>query len=118
MAWSGNLLANLTALEAKVKAGALQGVTLAAEHVLGESTKVVPIEEGTLSASGKTDAQMDGDVAVGAVSYDTPYAARQHEEMGWRHDAGRTAKYLERPLGEAGKVVGKIYAEAVKKALS
>jgi hypothetical protein len=33
------------------------------------------------------------------VSYDTPYAARQHEELDWRHDEGQ-AKYLEGPLTE------------------
>ena len=112
MDWSGDLLANLGRLPAAAQGGALRGVTLGAEHVLSESSKVVPIEEGTLSRSGKTSAEMTGDVAVAAVSYDTPYAVRQHEELDYRHDPGRQAKYLEGPLTAAGKTVGKIYAQA------
>jgi len=32
------------------------------------------------------------------VSYDTPYAVRQHEDLTLRHDPGRQAKYLEEPM--------------------
>lgn len=117
MDWSGDLLANLGRLPAAAQGGALRGVTLGAEHVLGESTKLVPIEEGTLSRSGKTSAEMQGDVAVAAVSYDTPYAVRQHEELDYRHDAGRQAKYLEGPMGAEAKTVAKIYRQAAREAL-
>ena len=118
MDWTGTLLANLARLPAQAQRGALRGVTLGAEYVLGESVKVAPIEEGTLSRSGKTSAEMQGgDTAVAAVSYDTPYAARQHEEMDWRHDPGRQAKYLEQPLNAAAPTVAKIYAQAAREAL-
>ncbi len=117
MPWSGDLLANLSRIEAKVQRAALRGVTLGAEHVLGEAVKLVPLEEGTLSRSGKTSAQMQGDTAVAAVSFDTPYAIRQHEELGYRHDAGRQAKYLEQPLATEAKTAASIMAEAIRKAL-
>lgn len=35
---------------------------------------------------------------VGALEVDQRYARYQHEELQLRHTAGRTAKYLERPL--------------------
>jgi hypothetical protein len=35
---------------------------------------------------------------VGSVVVDQVYAKYQHETLDLRHDAGRTAKYLERPL--------------------
>lgn len=70
-----------------------RGVALAAEHILGESNKRVPIEESTLMRSGTVST--DPGTFTAAVSYDTPYAARQHEDMTLRHDQGRSAKYLE-----------------------
>lgn len=117
MDWSGDLLTNLGRLPAATRRGALRAVALGAEHVLGKSSKLVPIEEGTLSRSGKTSAEMQGDAAVAAVSYDTPYAVRQHEEMGYRHDPGRQAKYLEGPMGSEAKTVAKIYAQVTREAL-
>lgn len=63
------------------------------EHVLAESNKIIPLDEDTLMRSGK--ATSDPGTLEGAVSYDTPYAVRQHEEMDWRHAPGRQAKYLE-----------------------
>lgn len=77
-----------------------RGVLIAAEHVLGESRQVVPIapDGGTLERSGRASAEQSGGTTRGAVSYDTPYAAVQHEELHYRHAPGRTAKYLERPL--------------------
>ncbi len=117
MAWTGNLLANLDRLPGIAQRAALEAVTLGAEHILGESTKLVPIEEGTLSSSGKTSAEMQGGTAVAAISYDTPYAVRQHEEMDYRHDPGRQAKYLEGPLGSEAKTVAKIMSTSVRAAL-
>lgn len=72
---------------------AARGLRLALEHVLAESNKIVPLDEGTLERSGKTS--INEATLTGAVSYDTPYAVRQHEEMDWRHAPGRQAKYLE-----------------------
>lgn len=90
VSWDGPVV------KARAKAGAARGLRRAAEFVLGESRAIVPIEEGTLARSGAVDVDPVGLRAT--VSYDTPYAARQHEELTWRHDPGRQAKYLEQPL--------------------
>lgn len=63
-----------------------------AEFLLSASNRTVPIEEGTLERSGHADSDGQGKATV---SYDTPYARRQHEEMNYRHDPGRRAKWLE-----------------------
>lgn len=97
------------------RAGAVRGLRLAAEHVLTESRKRVPIEEGTLERSGV--ATVDESSLTAAVSYDTPYAVRQHEELTWRHDAGRTAKYLERPLTEEAATCAAIIAAELRRSL-
>jgi hypothetical protein len=72
------------------------GLTLGAEHLLQVSRTEVPIEEATLERSGTVS--IDRDDLRAAVSYDTVYAVRQHEELSYRHDEGRKAKYLEDPL--------------------
>lgn len=107
LTWHGNLA------DARARAGAERGVALAVEHLLGASRQRVPLEEGTLERSGV--ASTEG--LTGAVSFDTVYAARQHEELTWRHDPGRTAKYLEGPaLEEQGAMLDIIGAQ-VRRAL-
>jgi hypothetical protein len=97
------------------RAGAVRGLRLAAEHLLAESRRIVPIEEATLERSGV--ATVDESSLTAAVSYDTPYAVRQHEELTYRHDAGRSAKYLERPMNEEAGTVGEIIAAQVRRSL-
>lgn len=73
-----------------------RGLALAAEHLLGVANEKVPIEEATLLRSGTVSTDPENFIA--AISYDTPYAARQHEDMHNRHDDGRTAKWLENAM--------------------
>jgi len=89
------------------------GLRLAAEAVLDASNARVPFRDGELKESGK--AITDGDEA--AVSYDTPYAARQHEEVGWNHPNGGQAKYLETALQDTATEVGKIIAHQIGRGL-
>ncbi|WP_406321048.1 hypothetical protein [Streptomyces sp. NBC_00519] len=101
---------------AGTQAGAARGLRIAAEHVLARSRARVPIDEATLERSGV--ATVDEGSLTAAVSYDTPYAVRQHEELGYRHDAGRTAKYLEGPLNEQADTVAEIVAAQVRRSLT
>lgn len=97
----------------------------AAEHVLGQAARDAPVEEGTLRGSGTVTyivegAQIESRAAAIAaaeaavtrsntvrldavVTFATPYAARQHEETGWRHPKGGRAKYLESALMQDAK---------------
>lgn len=89
---------------------AVRGLRTAAEHVLQVSRSRVPIEEGTLERSGAVDVDEEGLRA--AISYDTPYAVVQHEDMTLQHDAGRQAKYLESAMtGERETALQLIAAE-------
>lgn len=72
-----------------------------AELLLDESNRKVPLETGALIRSGNTAAQ--GDEA--AVGYNTPYAVRQHEEVGYHHDDGREAKFLENAMHNHGDAI-------------
>jgi hypothetical protein len=96
-------------------AGSARGLTLAAEHILQVSNSRVPIEEGTLERSGVVD--VDEDALLASISYDTPYAVVQHEDMLLQHDSGRSPKFLEQALDEEWKAAQRIIAAEVRKEL-
>jgi hypothetical protein len=106
----GNL--DLATATAAVRAAAANGLRVGAEHVLEESRRLVPLEEGTLERSAQVTTSDDGMTA--AISYGTPYAAYQHERMDLRHPNGRQAKYLETPLNGEREVVGELIARTVR----
>ena len=95
----GGFIAGMEVLSEQVHAEKMAALQDIAEYVLGEAIQQVPHEEGDLQSSGKVSVD-EGSSRV-AVSYDTPYAVRQHEDMTYQHDPGRKAKYLEDPLNAA-----------------
>lgn len=101
------------AVKALVARAGGEGLQDAADHLLGAAQEVVPIEEATLERSGRAEA--DSKRAV--VSFDTPYAVRQHEDLSLAHDAGRTAKYLERPAMAEQDTMAKLLAKPIDRAL-
>lgn len=115
MAKSWDLKIDMAGAARQSKAGAARGLFLAAEHVLQVSRTMVPIEEGTLERSGS--ASVDGDRLRAAVSYDTPYAVVQHEDLTMQHDSGRTAKYLERAMNSESDVIAELIAREVRREL-
>ena len=114
MGRSWNFQPNSTLL-ARINRGAAKGVQMAAEHVLGEANERAPIEEGTLIRSGV--ASSDPEKLRGAVSYDTPYAVRQHEDLSLQHDAGREAKWMENTINAEADAVRTIIADSIRREL-
>jgi hypothetical protein len=106
---------NTKQIKAKQRAGALKGLKVALEHLLQSSRELVPLEEGTLARSGTTT--VDAANLRGAVSYDGPYAVRQHEELTWRHDPGKQAKYLEQPLNDEAGTMQELIAAQIRRSL-
>jgi len=94
-----------------------------AEAILTESLKEVPHATGTLQRSA-TVTDVPKETAV-YLSYNTPYAVRQHEDLTLRHPdprnpistPGRKAKYLEDPFHRLKAKVMKAVRLKVKKAL-
>lgn len=84
-----------------------------AAYLLAQAIPRTPIRDGPLRASGGTDVE-DGRASV---YFDTPYAARQHEEVGWRHPKGGQAKYLETAVLEERGNAQRIVAAEVRRAL-
>jgi hypothetical protein len=100
---------------AALRDASMDGLELAAEHLLQVSSSLVPHEEGDLERSGEVSRD-DAQRAV-AVSYDRPYAVRQHEDLSLRHDAGRKAKYLEGPMNTERQTMLELIAAQARRAL-
>ncbi len=120
---------------------ALKALRTGAESILTEAIDETPIETGTLRRSGTVTvgALPDGAQVYEAaeagtemkdaypekiskekavyISFNTPYARRQHEELGYNHPQGGKAKYLEDPFNRNKTKVLKYAAKQVKKAL-
>lgn len=115
------------------------GLVRSAEDLLGKATRLAPKDEGTLRGSGAVvlilnGRRLEGEGAQAAamaavtalahagapirldaeVSFNTVYAARQHEELGWHHDVGQ-AKYLEQPLGDNANRYQRIIAASAER---
>ncbi|MCX4575607.1 minor capsid protein [Streptomyces sp. NBC_01571] len=115
MAQSFRLTWNGPAVERALRQAAARGVFLSAEHVLGQAQALVPLDESPLMQSGT--ASVDEPSLTGMVSFDTPYAVRQHEDLTYRHAPGRTAKYLEQPLNASRTEVLAIIAAQLRRAM-
>ncbi len=87
---------------------ARMGVMDGGQLVLQRSTDVVPHEYGDLEDSGRVRLDPRKSSINAIVSYDTPYAVEQHENLHFRHNHGRQAKYLEKPLNGSGRDVRKL----------
>ena len=48
-----------------------------------------------------------------AVTFNRPYAVRQHEELGYRHPKGGKAKYLEDPMNSEATTMLKIISATI-----
>ena len=106
---------DLTPLTEGLSAGGADGLRLATEFLLTEANTTVPHEDGPLEQSGTASVESQSGLRRGAVSYDTPYAVRQHEDMSLRHDGKGESKWLENTMAREAKTIGEIVANAIRK---
>ena len=119
----------------------LKALRTGAEAILTEAIDETPIDTGTLRRSGTVTVGALPDVAqvyeaaesgsdmkdafpdpVGKekavyISFNTPYARRQHEELDYEHPRGGKAKYLEDPFNRNKNKVLKYADKQIRKAL-
>lgn len=119
----------------------LKALRTGAEAILTEAIDEAPVDTGTLRRSGTVTVGKlpDGERVFEAaeagnemkdafqekigkekavyISFNTPYARRQHEEVGYNHPRGGKAKYLEVPFHRNKKKVVKYAELKIKKAL-
>lgn len=107
-----NAKVNPEELTAQIRRAAARGLDLAAEHVLSVSNQRVPNDDGILERSGRPS--VDALELRAVVSYDTPYAVIQHENLDYKHEPGRTAKYLELAVREEAEAVKALIAKQLR----
>jgi hypothetical protein len=119
----------------------LKALRTGAEAILTEAIDETPVDTGTLRRSGTVTVGglPDGEQVYEAaesgssmkdafpgpegkekavyISFNTPYARRMHEELGYNHPRGGKAKYLEDPFNRNKKKVLKYADEQIRKAL-
>lgn len=105
--WTGD-----RAVEASHQA-AIRGLLQGAHHIRGVAVNRTPIDTADLRNSAT--AQVDDAELTGAVAYDTPYAVRQHEELGWYHFTGQ-AKYLETAAQDESSTARDLLAAQLRRA--
>ena len=108
LTWRGDQVA------ASAHAAATRGLIKGAEHLRGVAQQLAPIDEGTLRNSAAITVQSAARVAV---SFNTPYAVKQHEEVGYRHPKGGQAKYLEEPLHTEADTIRAIAAAELRRSM-
>ena len=106
---------NLGLLEEEIEKAAMKGVRKLANNILAESQKLVPVDTGTLKDSGAISSDKKNSIVT--ISYNTPYARKQHEDNTLNHPKGGQAKYLERPFNEKSGDLEKIVGDSIHKVL-
>lgn len=104
--------------------GAHEGLAKAALEVLEEAKRRAPKTDPehdpdpsvTLADSGHIELEPGGRSV--RIEFDTPYAAKQHEALHYRHPHGGEAKYLEKSLLEVAPRFAGILAGPVHKLFS
>lgn len=114
---AGSLTGKLEGLSAEARKNAHQAVRDGAEYLLGAAVDIVPLEYGDLSASGKVTSE-SGTAPAAWVSFDTPYAVVQHEDLTMEHDPGRRAKYLEGPMTSEREAILAVMSRRLKGVIS
>lgn len=101
-------------VQARVKDATGRALFRAGEYVKGEAVNRTPIDEGTLRRSAAVKHVDEQTIQVG---FHTPYAVKQHEELGYRHPKGGQAKYLESVLIDNRETIMQLLAAGVRGAI-
>jgi hypothetical protein len=89
-----------------------------AVDVLAEAKRQVPRKDGILRRSGVQRVQWSGERIEAQLSFNTPYAAIQHEDRTFRHPRGGKAKYLEDPIKEYAPKLRERLEDALRNTLN
>lgn len=98
------MIANIRRVAKSFPDKALGALRVEAEVEMTESKRRVPVEHGTLRASGFVATSRNGSNLSAVLSYGgaaEDYAIVQHERLDFLHPRGGQAKYLESVLNES-----------------
>lgn len=96
----------------KIEAAAKIALEQAGEELLRKANETIPFDTGMLRDSGQVITDPTSKRII--VSYNTPYAVRQHEDLNLRHKGGRRAMWLERAAHENRERLGDYIARGMR----
>lgn len=106
------VMANLEYILTYAHDKAVRELKLCCEDILSASRKEVPWDTTHLLQTGTVEPEGEDAFIIG---YNTPYAARQHEDMTFHHPKpGTKAKYLEDPAMRMAPMIAQTIAEALR----
>lgn len=101
-----------------IRKAAADGLLEAAEEYAGRAAQRAPHEEGTLERDVHT--RVDPQALKAVISFGegpaSAYAVVQHEEKDYRHDPGRTYKFLENTVKEDPQLLQRHVAKRIREA--
>lgn len=95
-----------------IKDDVFHAMKIASEYLLTEANNTVPFDDGILKASGKTSS--DELTMKVAVSYDTPYAVRLHENPQYNFQGNGRGKWLELTMNENKQEIIRLIQQQIK----
>jgi hypothetical protein len=102
----------------------LKALRTGAEAILTEAIDEAPVDTGTLFEAAEAGNEMKdaftekiGKEKAVYISFNTPYARRMHEDLGYTPKRGGGPKYLETPFNRNKDKVLKYAEKQIKKAL-
>ncbi|MCC2033069.1 minor capsid protein [Microbacterium allomyrinae] len=111
MADGGDFFEKLEALDEQIQELTPVAVGRAMEHIRGVSAELTPVRDGFLV--GSAGVTVHGNEA--RLTYEGPYARRQHFELDWHHTKGQ-ALYLEQPMRTEADKAMEIIADTLGEA--
>jgi hypothetical protein len=106
---------NTRAATAAVRSAAAKAVREVAEDALTESNDRIPVDEGDLRRSGEVTAFPEELAA--AITYDTPYAVKQHEDPTINHPRQGEHHFLEKAVEDNADRYFDYIGDRIRKAL-
>lgn len=101
----------------KVQAGAIDGLEDAARAVLAKAQANIPVSDPADDPDPNVSLRRAGRITPDGkgyiISFETPYAAKVHEDLRARHPRGGQAKYLKRAVDEITPTLDRIIASKV-----
>lgn len=106
------------ALKDALRAGATKGVQDLAREVLKDAQGRVPKGDPQLDPDPSVDLAKSGVVVVVddgvVIDFQTPYAAKQHEDLRLRHPRGGNARFLEIAVAQNTSALERAVGQAVR----
>lgn len=109
------VISGLNAAKARKRAAAAKALGKFANHVIGDSQQLTPVDTGALQASGTVgDVEEKGEKLQVVIGHNTNYAAPVHERTQVPHEIGQ-AKFLATAVKNNAAKMGPYIAGEVAK---